>query len=766
MSDETLHATIDDSQGIRGRLAASLEGRYRVESPLGAGGMSTVWLAEDLKHKRHVAIKVLTPEVANSIGTERFLKEIEIAAGLRHPRILPLYDSGEASGLLYYVMPRIEGESLRQRIERRPALSLDESVRLIGEVAEALSYAHSRDVVHRDIKPENILLEEGHALVTDFGIARAVMSAGDARLTSTGVRVGTPLYMSPEQSASDGNVDARTDVYSLACVLFEMLAGRPPFTGSSADAVLIQRFTQPPPRIATLRGDVPNAVDNAIYRAMARDPAERFESVKQFADALRPAAGSAADVAGASSIAVLPFTNMSGNPAEDYFADGISEEIINALARIEGLRVAARTSTFAFKGRQEDLRQVGEKLNVATVLEGSVRRAGNRLRITAQLIKVADGYHLWSERYDRELTDIFEIQDEIAGAIVAKLRGAMAPALPERRGTANLEAHDLYLKALAIHWRRGRYVLDSCALLEQAIAIDPNFADAQSLLADGYRLMALYGVERPAVAMPKARAAAERALELDPNQAEALTTLADVAHAHDLDYELGMRLWARALEVQPDHLRTLCDNGVWGVALLEGRPEAALKQIRRAIELDPLSAWPAGMNVLALLIAGKREEALAEGRRAVEMDPGSFLAHYQLLGAQIALGDAAAALETARRAVQTWRHPWYLARLGVASAMAGDKESAQAVFDELMARSKTDYVQQFWFAVLAASLGRMDEAIDSMLRCVADRDPIAIWVIEMPECESMRRHARFPEVLHALKLDEFWKKHPPAPPGS
>ena len=279
MSDDTLRTTLSDSQSIRGRLAASLEARYRIEAPIGAGGMATVWLAEDLKHKRSVAIKVLTPEVANSIGTERFLKEIEIAASLRHARILPLYDSGEANGLLYYVMPRIVGESLRERMDRRPALSIDESVRLVGEVAEALSHAHAREVVHRDIKPENIMLEEGRALVTDFGIARAVMSAGDARLTSTGMRVGTPLYMSPEQAANDDNVDARADIYSLACVLFEMLAGRPPFTGASADAVMIQRFTQAPPRLATLRGDVPAAIDNAVYRAMARNATERFGSV-------------------------------------------------------------------------------------------------------------------------------------------------------------------------------------------------------------------------------------------------------------------------------------------------------------------------------------------------------------------------------------------------------------------------------------------------------------------------------------------------------
>jgi serine/threonine-protein kinase len=572
--------------------------------------------------------------------------------------------------------------------------------------------------------------------------------------------------MSPEQAASDGSVDARADVYSLACVLFEMMVGRPPFTGSSADAVLIQRFTQPPPRVATLRGDVPGALDNALYRAMARDPAERFESVKQFVEALKPAAGSAADTVGASSIAVLPFTNMSGNPAEDYFADGISEEIINALARIEGLRVAARTSTFAFKGRQEDLRQVGEKLNVATVLEGSVRKAGNRLRITAQLIKVADGYHLWSERYDRELTDIFEIQDEIAGAIAAKLSGALKPKLPERRGTANIEAHDLYLKALAIQWKRGRFVLDSTALLEQAVALDPNYADAWSLLADGYRLLALYGVGRPSEYMPKSQAAAERALAIDPNQAEALTTLADVAHAYEWDYERAMEFWKRALAAQPDHVRTLGDNATWGLGVLEGRPKAALAQVQRAIELDPLSSWPYGISVLVQLIAGRPEAALEDGKRALELDPGSFLAHTQMLSTLIAVGDAAGALELVKRTLQTWRHPWFLGRLGVASAMVGDRETAQAVFNELEARSHTDYVQKIWLAVIAAALGRVDEAIDLMHQGIKDRDPISVWVVVLPECAPLRAHPRYAELLHDIGLYAYWKKHPPAPPGS
>jgi serine/threonine-protein kinase len=757
MSDEVLPTTIADTGGIRERLNRSLAGRYRVDGGLGEGGMATVWLAEDLKHRRRVAIKVLRPEVADSIGSDRFMQEIEIAAGLRHPRILPLFDSGHADGLLYYVMPHIEGESLRARMERGPALGTDDAVRIVTEVAEALSYAHGRDVVHRDIKPENILLEDGHALVADFGVARAVMNADDTRLTSAGMRVGTPLYMSPEQAQGRTDVDARGDLYSLGCMLFELIAGRPAFTGATAEAILIQRFTQPPPRLSSVKGGVSSAIDNAVFRAMARDPADRFDSVARFVEALRSGSSRAAGTA-ASSIAVLPFTNMGGSSDDEYFSDGISEEIINALTRVDGLRVAARTSTFAFKGKHEDLRSVGERLNVTTVLEGSVRKAGNRLRITAQLINVADGYHLWSERYDRELTDVFEIQDEIAAAIATKLRGTLAAETPQRHGTSNLEAYDLFLRGRALQWKRGRFVLDSTALLEKAVDLDPKFVDAHAVLADGYRLLALYGARRPAEAMPKARAAAERALALDPNQAEALTTLADVAHTYELDYELGLTLWNRALKAQPDYVRTLGDHALWGLALLENKPEEALAQMRRAMEIDPLSSWVAGIHALVLLMLGRIAESQAEGRRSMELDPTSFLAHWTVLSADLAAGEPRRAIESALRSLESWRHPWLLGRLGVAYAMAGDPELAGAVFDELEARSKTDYVQPMWMAVVAAALGRGDEAVDLMMKSIHDRDPINPWLVALPECAPLRRHARYPELLHAMKLDEFWRR--------
>jgi serine/threonine protein kinase len=356
--------------------------------------MATVYLAHDERHDRPVAIKVLHPEVAASVGLERFLAEIHTTAKLAHPNILPLFDSGSEAGVLYFVMPLVSGESLRARIDRERTIETREALRITREVADALAYAHANGVIHRDIKPENILLQSGHALVTDFGIARAPSQAGSDRITSAGLSVGTPAYMSPEQASADPHIDGRADQYSLACVLFEMLVGEPPFAGPSVDAILVRRFTRPPPRASSRRPDIPPHLDGAIFRAMARDPGERFASMEGFVEALSAPARPWGTVPGAeASVAVLPFTNMSADPDNDDFGDGMAEEITNALAQVPGLRVAARTSSFMFKGKNHDLRAIGEKLNVSAVLEGGVRRAGNRVRITAQLISVNDGFH-------------------------------------------------------------------------------------------------------------------------------------------------------------------------------------------------------------------------------------------------------------------------------------------------------------------------------------------------------------------------------------
>jgi eukaryotic-like serine/threonine-protein kinase len=712
------------------RLSTALADRYRLERELGRGGMATVYLAQDLKHDRQVAVKVLRPELAATIGTERFLSEIRTTARLNHPHILALYDSGEANAegpgnpaFLYYVMPFVDGESLRDRLTRDRQIPSEEALRIATDVADALEYAHAHEVIHRDIKPENILLQSGHAVVADFGIARALSAAGSERLTTIGLALGTPAYMSPEQSSGEPDVDARTDLYALACVLYEMLAGEPPFTGPTLDAILVQRFTHPPPRLSTRLPHVSSNLDAAIYTAMARAPEERFATVQRFVQALH-ARSSPVDVQGRS-IAVLPFANMSGDPENEYFSDGISEEIINALTQLPGLRVAARTSSFSFKGRNADLRAVGEQLNVGTVLEGSVRKAGGRLRITAQLIDVTDGYHLWSERFDRDLTDVFAIQDEIATAIAGKLKVTLRVGEGlVRPPTENLEAYDLFLKGRALARQRGASLLRAVETFDQAILLDGAFAPVHAELAQALQLLSLYGLVHPADTRPRARAAVDRALVLDSSLVSSQLALGMVSLMGEFDREKAAAAWTRALELDPAHIEARGLRALFDLCYVRGDIENATRELYAVVAADPLSAYARAQLALALTW-GQASEAAAESRRGIALDPAAFYPHWTLLHA-LALGpDPGQAVEIGPQLLSRFgRHPWLMMGCALANGAAGRREQADALYAELVARARGEYVQPAVLASAAVGAGRRAEALRHVGEAAEIRDPL------------------------------------------
>ena len=749
------------------RLATALADRYRVERELGAGGMATVYLAHDLKHDRKVAIKVLRPELAATLGADRFLSEIKTVAALSHPNILPLFDSGAIgvdaplstrdSRLLFYVMPFIEGETLRARMSREKVLPLDDALRLTREIADALAYAHARDVIHRDIKPENILLQSGHAVVADFGIARAVKAAGAERMTEVGMAIGTPAYMSPEQSAGERDLDGRSDLYALASVLYEMLAGEAPFTGATADAILVQRFTQPPPKITRKRPNVSRAIEAALCTAMARAAEDRFATVDGFVAALA-AKSVVADAELDRSIAVLPFANISGDPDNEYFSDGISEEIINALTQLPGLRVAARTSAFSFKGKNLDLRSVGEQLNVATVLEGSVRRAGGRIRITAQLVNVADGYHLWSERYDREMTDIFAIQDEIASAIAEKLKLTLrvtAEGQLVRPPTASVEAYDLYLKGHALVKQRGLALVRAAECFEQAIALDPRFALAQAELAEALVLMSLYGIVMPAEIRDRASKATSRALELEPELVASQIALALYSIIVEFDRAAATAAFARAREIDPADVDARQFQAAFDLCYVQGAHERAQAQLLDVIESDPLSAVARGQASIVLAFGGKHEEAAAQARRGVELDPGAFYPRWALLHALMLGSNPAAGVQEGRQMLaQFGRHPWLMMGVAFACGAAGEREKAEAIYAELAARARGEFVQPITLAVAALGAGRKDLAFEHLREAARIRDPmLAATALYGPMFPSIRHEPEYVAILRELGWD-------------
>jgi len=777
------------------RVAAALSDRYRIERELGAGGMATVYLAHDLRHDRDVAIKVLRPELAAALGAERFLAEVKITARLDHPNILTLIDSGNVDGALYYVMPYVRGESLRARLTRERQLGVEEALAIARQVASALDYAHRQGVIHRDIKPENILLHEGNAFLTDFGIALAVTQAGGNRLTDTGLSLGTPSYMSPEQAAGERQLDARSDVYALGAVTYEMLAGEPPVTGPSVQALIAKLMTERPTPLRVLRERVPAGVDAAVLRALAKAPADRFASAREFVEALvsgptattapaaRPFPGRwlqlvlaamvfllapsvfllwlRAHPAGASpggairSIAVLPLDNYSADSTQDYFAEGMTDELTSDLASISQLRVTSRGSAMQFKGsNRPPTPEIAKALNVDAIVEGSVTRSGDRVRITAQLIDARADRHLWGQTFERKSSDVLELQAELASAIASAINVRLTPGEQSRLATAptvNPEAHDAYL--------RGRYFFNrpseenqqrAIVQFNEAIRLSPSFAPAYSGLSDAYTWAAYTeGFIRALDAKPLARAAAERAVELDSLSAEAHTSLGTYKAWFDFDWEGGERELRRAISLNPSY--AYAHDQLSQLLGIIGRFDEAMAEGQLAMTLDPLS--PAILNDVAMTMvyAGKAAPALELTRKAAELDPTLFLPPEATLALQT--GNYHEAITKLERGKLLGAPP-ALANgyVGYAYGMSGDRTRAMAMLATLNGASPHSEAAPFSVALVYLGLGDHARALDYLEQAYAAGAQSLVWLKVDRIYDPLRSEPRFKALMKRMNF--------------
>ena len=742
-------------------IVAALADRYTVERELGRGGMATVYLAEEKKHGRKVAIKVLRPEITAALGTERFLREIGIAAQLAHPHIVPLIDSGEAGGLLYYVQPHVPGGSLRERLLEDRRLPVKDALRIAQEVGAGLDFAHRKGFVHRDVKPENILFADGHAVLSDFGIARACCDAEESddrgQVTEVGIAVGTPEYMSPEQASGDADLGTASDLYSLACVVYEMLTGEPPFSGAAPRAIMAKQVTETPRPIRGVRPDVPAAVERALDRALEKDPEQRFTSTAEFVSAL-VAADSSLAARGPTitrSIAVLPFVNASPDTENEYLSDGITDELIDALAKISGLRVSSRTSVFALKGKPLDVRAVGALLGVSVVLEGTVRKAGDRLRITAQLTSTDDGRLLWSQRFDRKLVDVFAIQDEIAATIVSTLRATMFADLSEhvpRRYTENIQAYGLYLKGrFAWNKRSSEGVAEAVAYFEQAIQEDPSYAPAYAGLADSYALDVDYRSIPVADAYARAKDYARKALALDESLPSAHASLAWTLFIYDWEWDDAEREFRRAIELNPRY----ASAHQWFAFLLaaRGQFDAALLEGHTAIELDPASVSARRALGWIYYYARRFDQAREHLARAIEMNPMA-VESARMLGSTLALqGSAADAQRVLREALTLPGAGTYTkATLGWLLARSGQRPEAEQLLREIEVTQQQGYVSPVAFSILHIGLGNLQEALNWAERAYEERRGWLAYVNVNPIFDPLRSEPRFKALVARMRL--------------
>jgi len=683
-------------------LQESLALAYTIEREIGGGGMSRVFLATETALGRRVVIKVLPADISSVSLAERFRREVSLVARLRHPHIVPLFAAGEAAGHLYYTMPFVEGETLRESLSAGRVNSLTLAVRVLREVTDALAYAHQHSIVHRDIKPENILLEGGHAVVTDFGVAKALTNAAEGvapaatEITSLGVALGTVAYMAPEQAAGDPAVDHRADLYALGVVAYEILTGAAPFAGRLPHQTIIAHMVEQPVPIASTRPDLPPELADLVMKLLAKKPDDRPHLASDVLRALddivqtgaisspdvraigsgageratttrrksgatwrRVAAGGAALLVAAlagyavvsvarsrlgapagspsaasaamNSVAVLPFANTDGNAENEHFSDGLTEELIGTLGKVQGLKVAARTSVFALKGKGLGVRALGDTLGVAALLEGSVRRSGNRLKVTVQLVSAKDGGAIWAEVYDRQMVEVFAVQEDIAQAIAGALdlnltRGERASLA--KRPTKDLEAYDLYLRGLYNWNQRTKPRMETAiSYFEQAVARDPRFALPHAGMASAYINMSNYGYMPSGEALARAKSAATRAVALDPSLAEAQAALGFLL-ASSGSFTESEAAFRRAIKLNPSAASTYHFYSL--LLIMRGRAPEAAENNRRALALDPFHPSANSGRGIILCLTREFPAARRELKRSLELSPNHPIALYNL----------------------------------------------------------------------------------------------------------------------------------------
>ena len=776
--------------------------RFVIGAEVGRGGAAVVYRARDLRHDRDVAVKLLHGELTESMSAERFMREIEIASKLTHPNILAVYDSGTSGGRFFYVAPLIDGESLRDRLTHERQLPVRDALAIVRAVAAALDCAHSHGIVHRDIKPENILFSGGQPLVSDFGIARALKAPGQERLTALGVVVGTPAYMSPEQAAGDDTVDGRSDIYSLGCVFYEMLAGEAPFHGPTPQATIANRFTFDAPDIRVVRPAVPDAMAGLIATMLSRLPADRVQSASELVDALSapemqttttgatrsrhtlPRRSSArsttlqrralALVAGAATVialsvigwkargtitrtlgagprvhtlAVLPLTNLSGDVQQEFVADGLTEALINDLSRLTAVNVISRTSVMQYKMMRKPMKEIARELNADVLVEAALMRDGDHVVITAKLVRGSDDRNLWSGRYDGAIGELLELQRRI-GVDVAREVGGQSNHPGAARAAVKPASQMAYLRGASLAGQT-RFE-EAIASFQKAVGIDPTNAAAYAALARVYYFRAFFGELAPLEAFSQMRRAASAALAQDPNLGEAYGLIALVNTHIDYDWAAAERNFARALQLSPSNAQVHHDYAHFLLAM--GRGAESVAASKRAVDLDPANPMLTGCLGWHRLFDREFATAIAQAEEAQRLMP-NFWPEIIEGWALNAEGKHAEAVSSMREAVALAPSlPFARAALAQTLAANGNRREAQEVLDGLLSEAKHGYVSAYDIALVYASLHDNDRAFEWLAKALAERSMFIVHLAWDSRIAPLRSDPRFAELVQRLAL--------------